>query len=288
MTLSVITVNFNGAKKTSALLKSLSRQNDSDFLTIVIDNASEETDYAELQKSPVFQGLEIIRNEVNLGFSGGNNVGIKRALENGSDWVLLLNNDTTVEPGFIGSLKAELSKLEGIVGAAIDEDGIVAYCGKVKWLRSRGYHSYDLSEALVEEGRYIIGGCMAIQTNVFEKIGFLDQKYFLYFEDQDYSVRARKAGIQLGILPEIKIHHQPSSTTNKLGSPLLLRYHYRNALYFNRKNAPANIKVVNWLWSFWIIKRQILKIMIGYKKEESRAILNAVFDFYRGKMGKIQ
>ena len=134
---------------------------------------------------------------------------------------------------------------------------------------------------------YAIGGGVAIHRDVFEKIGFWDEKYFLYFEDADFSLRAQKAGIPVTIAPDVMIYHNSSSSTKKLGSPLLLRYHYRNALYFNLKNGSWYIKMAVWFWSFWIVKRQILKIICRYKTEESHAILNGVFDFYHHRMGKI-
>jgi GT2 family glycosyltransferase len=293
MNLTIVTVNFNGADRTIKLLKSLSSQTDRDFYTIVVDNASDEVDFRLLKETigSQFSGVELVRNAQNLGFSGGNNVGIKMALDRaggGSDWVFLLNNDTWVDEGFISQLKANLGQKRGILGVAIDEGDRVAYAGMILWLRSHGYHICNPDEAVNEVNKYIIGGAMAVHRDVFQKIGFMDDKYFLYFEDMDFSLRAIRAGFPINIVSGITVSHQPSSTTIKLGGPMLLRYHYRNALYFNWKNGPGYIKFANWLWSFWIIKKQIFKIMIRFRPDESHAILNSVFDFYRGKMGKIE
>ncbi len=267
----------------------MSGQTDKDFQTIVVDNASEEADFNKLKE--VGWGVILIRNDKNLGFSGGNNTGIKKALENGSNWVLLLNNDTLVDSGFIRSLKAKLSQSEGIVGLPLSEGDHTAYCGKVSWLKPTLKHIYNpiYAENLTRSSQhYAIGGGAAIHRDVFDKIGLMDEKYFLYFEDADLSVRAQKAGISLTFLEEPKAHHQVSSTTKKLGSSLLLRYHYRNSLYFNFKNGPGHIKFFVWPWSVWIIIKQLLKIMMMYKQNESLAILKGVFDFYLNKMGKIR
>ncbi|MDP3793007.1 MAG: glycosyltransferase family 2 protein [bacterium] len=294
MRLVIITISYNSSENTIKLLRSLREQTDKDFSIIVVDNASEEVDFNNL-KSFTMGTIAcamvpmVIRNEQNLGFSGGNNVGIKKALENGSDWILLLNNDTWVEKGFITSLRAKLGQLEGVVGVLLDEAGKMTYCGKIKWLKSTLKHLHSLpTDRHRKTVNYAIGGAVAIRKEVFEKIGFWDEKYFLYFEDADFSLKARRAGFPITFLKDIKVNHQVSSSTKKLGSPLLLRYHYRNALYFNLKNGPWYIKLAVWIWSFWIIKKQILKIMFKYKTKESHAILNGVFDFYHHRMGKIK
>ena len=128
---------------------------------------------------------------------------------------------------------------------------------------------------------------MLVHKDVFEKIGLLDEKYFLYFEDADFSYRAQKSGFKFKILDGIKVSHQPSTTTKKLGAPVLLRYHYRNALYFNLKNGPWYTKLLVWPWSWFVILKELFKIGIGEKEPESRAILKGVFDFYKNKFGKI-
>jgi GT2 family glycosyltransferase len=293
MKISIITINFNGAKTTVGLLKSLEKQTDQNFQIIVIDNASEEEDFNGLRDyiEKDFSRVELIKNKQNLGFSGGNNVGIKRALEIGTEWVDLLNNDTSVETGFITSLGAKLSKLEAIVGLPLVEGDHTAYYGEIKWLKPTLKHSYSplyADNLKRNTNNYAIGGGMAIHKDVFSRIGFLDEKYFLYFEDADFNMRASKAGITTNFIDEPKAQHQVSETTKKLGSSLLLRYHYRNSLYFNSLHGPWHIKLLVWPWSFWVIKKQLWKIMFMYKQSESLAILSGVFDFYRNKMGRIK
>ena len=128
---------------------------------------------------------------------------------------------------------------------------------------------------------------MAIHKDVFEKIGLLDEKYFLYFEDADFSIRARKAGLDVSVAENLSVHHNVSSSAKKLGSPLLLQYHYRNALYFNLKNGPWYIKLLVWPWSWVVIIKQMSKLVINRNKKESEVILAGVIDFYKNKMGKM-
>ena len=298
MQITIVTVNYNGSESTLELLRSLEEQTNKDFQTIVVDNASEEADFTTLQAniSKFNFHISTVRNSENLGFSGGNNNGIRQALdpstrsgqETGPEWVIFLNNDTWVESSFVEHLKAKLSGLEGIVGIPLVEGDKVAYCGKVQWLKSTLKHVYQkFTINLLPTTYYIIGGGMAVHKDVFNKIGFLDEKYFLYFEDADFSVRARKAKIPISIQYDIMIYHTVSASTKKLGSSLLLRYHYRNALYFNLKNGPWYIKLLVWPWSWVIIVKQLVKLAMRKNVDQSRAILAGVMNFYQNKYGKI-
>src|SRR3989344_1463803 len=131
--LTIITINFNSSESTIKLLESLKNQTDKDFEIIVVDNNSQDlsrlmdyqtsetnpaqsnpTDHQQKGRTLCGAGIIYIKNDRNLGFSGGNNVGIKKALENGSDWILLLNNDTWVESSFVEQLRANLEAKEGL------------------------------------------------------------------------------------------------------------------------------------------------------------------------------
>ncbi len=299
MKISIVTLNFNGSTETLELLKSLKEQADSNFEIIVIDNASEEDDFAHLQAGidqlihsfPLttsqvgYPQVKVMRNSENFGFSGGNNVGIRQSLQNRASWVVLLNNDTWVERDFIERLRAKLNVSEDIVGIPLNEGSRTAYCGKIQWFKPTLIHrpTCDVGHSWI----YAVGGAIAIHKEVFEKIGLLDENYFLYFEDADFSIRARKAKIPISIFCDTMIYHKISSSTKKLGSPLLLRYHYRNALYFNRKNGPWYIKLLVWPWSCFMAVKQLGKIIIGVESEISRAILLGIMDFYKRRFGKV-
>ncbi len=339
MRITIITLNYNGSRRTVELLKSLQEQtlgpgsrsslslrahpSESkteqailDFEIIVIDNASEEADFIRLQDflynssltMSNIVSLQVTRNRENLGFSGGNNVAIRQALtpsqrisrnaakqsltmcegqalKNGSDWVVLLNNDIWVERDFVERLRAVLSRKGGVIGIPLIEGDQTAYCGQIQWLKPTLPHL--TTSEVVSPQAYAIGGAVAIHKDVFEKIGFLDDKYFLYFEDADFSVRARKAGFDISIADNLNVHHHVSSSAKKLGSSLLMRYHYRNALYFNLKNGPWYIKLAVWPWSWLIIIKQLGKLAINKNTKQSKAILRGVTDFYKRRYGKI-
>ncbi len=281
MRLTIVTINYNSSENTIKLLESLKDQTDKNFEVVVVDNNSHDVeklmDYQTTETNIMY-----IKNDRTLGYSGGNNTGIRKALQNRADWVLLLNNDTWVESSFTGRLRAVLEGKEGVVGLALDEGERTAFGGLVQWLKPTLKHIY-LQAGLNSRQTYAIGGAMLIHKNVFDRIGLLDENYFLYFEDVDFCQRARKAGIPLSFISEIKISHSVSASTKKLGSAMLLRYHYRNALYFNFKNGPFYIKLLVWLWSWFIAGKQVLKIAMGKNRGESKAILVGIIDFYRKK-----
>ena len=192
MTLACVTLTYNGADVTTRLLGSLDRQTDRDFGMIVVDNDSDLHDREQLGGFTAEMSLpvDVITSAENLGFSGGNNLGIRRALANGAEWVVLLNNDTEVEPDFVATLRETLRSHAGIVGLPMVESGTVVRAGRRRWLAlSLDHHDApdDASDA------YVVGGAMAIHRTVFERIGLLDDAYFLYFEDVDFSERARRA-----------------------------------------------------------------------------------------------
>ena len=129
---------------------------------------------------------------------------------------------------------------------------------------------------------------MFIRKQVIEHIGAFDERYFLYFEDADFSVRAVKAGFDLKIVDTTEIQHASQATTSQLGSALLLRYHFRNTHLFNWKNGPWYIKLALPFWSLFVIIKQVGKIvLLPNKREVSLAILAGVSDFYHGRFGQI-
>lgn len=290
MKLSLVTINFNGTRETEKLVASLDQQTDKDFELIVIDNDSSEEQKTELRKLAQ-PWIRIIENETNSGFSGGNNIGIKAALEKESQWVICINNDTWVKPQFIASVKAFISCRAGmIVALPLREGEETVYAGSVRWLEHTLPHVKHLitSSFFKKEQGYVIGAGIAIHRSLFEKIGFWDERYFLYFEDADFSVRALKAGINFDIAPVV-VYHRVQASTQLLGAPLLLRYHYRNMFLFNQLHAPWHIKIILPIWAFLGIIKQMLKLVAKPdERPQSRAIFAGILDYLTGRFGRIQ
>lgn len=291
--ITLITVNYNNAGATMGLLRSLELQSDREFDIIVVENGSSPGDRAELgayaATSPL--NMDLLLSETNRGFSGGNNLAIRKALAQGSTWLMLINNDTTVTPDFIARVRAQLPDEPSIVGIALDEGSRTAYAGIVQWLRSTLSHIYDHSQLSSPSSRlqYAIGAGMAVHRDALARIGLLDERYFLYFEDADFSLRARRAGIPLRFLKEPVIFHGVSASTRHLGSPLLLYYHARNALLFNRLHGPWWIRKSLPAAALYGIVHQLLKMLLmPSRRPESRAIAFGIIDFYARRFGKIK
>ncbi len=294
--ISIVVLQYNNSQDTIRCLESVKELNWQNFEVFVVDNASAIQHlnnvrlFVESQKKAGEKRFKLIENRSNLGYAGGNNIGIQYALESGADHILILNPDTTVKNNFLTKLIGAVEKnpRAGIIGTAVNEGDGTVYCGEIKWLKPELEHSVlkPVTRNL-KPNFYILGAAMFVSKKVFEKIGMFDERYFLYFEDADFCVRARRARFKLTVASDAIVHHNPSSSTSKLGTALLLRYHYRNAHLFNMKNAPFKVKFLLPFWSIWIIMKQAVKILLGRNIQVSKAILNGVLDFYKGRFGKI-
>ena len=166
MRLAIITVNFNNAERTIALLESLKNQLVHDVRVYVVDNASEPEDKNKLDAfitSTQTPNICFIASPKNNGFSAGNNLAIKQALSDGAEWVTLINNDTVVKADFVTKLLEELSKIPpSVAGIPLKEGEHIAYAGLVKWFSITLPHIYSLAEARRRSSNvYAIGGGVA-------------------------------------------------------------------------------------------------------------------------------
>ena len=295
----IIVLQYNNSQDTIRCLNSVKELDYPDYTTTVVDNASDVKDFNNIRffvESLQNTRFDLISSDKNLGYAGGNNLGVKQALENSADYIFILNPDTTVEQNALTELieAVKSNPKIGIIGLAIDEGNHTIYGGKIEWLKPELTHinkihgNFYTTVLKLPRENYIPGACMLIKRDVVKKIGLLDERYLLYFEDADYCVRARNAGYELAITPEIIAKHSVSASTSNLGSALLLRYHFRNAHLFNFKNGPIWVKLVLPFWSVFIIIKQLVKIVfVRSKREISKAILAGVVDFYNNHFGKI-
>ncbi|KKR34313.1 MAG: putative glycosyltransferase [Candidatus Gottesmanbacteria bacterium GW2011_GWC2_39_8] len=294
--ISIVILNYNGLADTIDCLSSLKKIKQAGFVTeiIVVDNGSKE----KIKVIKIrFPETVLIESHENLGFAGGNNLGIKKALESKADYVMLLNNDTTVDPLIILKLIefSERNKDIGIVSPKIyfypgqeyhkdrykeEEKGKVIWYGggKIDWNNLYASHLDvdkvdDFKNQTPAETDFATGCCMLIKKEVFSKIGLLDDKYFLYFEDTDFSLRAKKAGIKVFFYPEGLVWHKNASSSGKPGSNLHIYYQTRNRLIFGMKYAFLRTKIA-------LLRESIGDILKGGVKK------SALIDFYSGKYGK--
>ncbi len=293
----IIILNWNGWSDTLESLASLSKVNYDNFEVILIDNGS--NDNYRLPTVNYQLKIEAIYNKENLGFAGGNNQGIKLALERGADYVLLLNNDTTVESDFLTELikVAGQNKKGGILGPMTyiydsqleKHKTICSAGGRIIKHFTRGtligYKEIDKGQYnKLKEVDYISGACLLIKREAIEKIGLISEDYFLYYEDGDWCLRARRAGYQCLFVPKSIIYHKVSKSTNEFSYPYIY-YHSRNGLIFASRFGS---KSYAYFFSVWFFIKQLVKVIIGYKRDWAKAVMAAIIDFWKGKTGKLE
>jgi len=291
----IIILNWNNWPDALECLESLENNDYHNYQVVIIDNGSKEKLQAP---SPE---IKIIYNKENLGFSGGNNVGIKYALEKGADYVLLLNDDTIVAPDFLSRLveAGESDKKIGIVGPKIyfyeDRNRIWSAGGKLNWLYNkgslRGWDQIDKGQydsPKIQETPHLTGCCVLVKKEVIEKIGLMPEDYFFYYEDTDWLMRARRTGYKCVFIPEAKIWHKISRSAVAESSTYIY-YHARNGLIFAQRFAPWYIKPLVHLDVIWRIKKQIIKLLFFPKKRAwAKYILLGIKDFYLGRRGEFK
>lgn len=299
--ISIIIVNYNTPDDTKAVVQSLREieHQGFEYKIIVVDNGSKEP----LNFTGAFYKqhprLEILRSESNLGFSGGNNLGIQHAIDHyDSDYYLLLNSDTVVKADFLQEL-FKLMKKDAKIGLAVskiyfhrgyeyfansyleaEKHRVLWYAGgKVDWTNLLAYH-IGIDE--VDRGHFdqvsdtdFATGCVTlISREVMERIGPLDDRYFLYSEDVDYSLRVREAGLKVIYCPTSVVYHKIGRSTGGAGSPLQQYYQTRNRIFLAMRHAPWRSKLTALHLAF--------NLLVGGNRSERKAVIDAII----GRMGK--
>lgn len=295
--ISIIIINWNGIKDTIECISSLTNLEYSNYEIIVVDNNSEENDKNSLiilaKENP---RLKLIFNSENLGFAGGNNVGIVDAIKNRANYILLLNNDTVVEKDFLLPLLRVFEQYPstGIVAPKINyydhPDIIWSAGGNISKIKGSGFALSNINERkicnLEKEVTFVSGCCMLIKKDVFDRVGLLDENYFLYLEDTDFCFRTIKAGYKIFVSYKSKIYHKVSRSTHNYLKPLPLYYVTRNRMYFVKKNFKKYV-LVTFLYIILTMAIKSIFWIISGKTENLQSIIFAFRDFLKNKMGKI-
>ena len=300
----IVVLNWQTYLHTKETLDSLREISYSNFEILLVDNGSCDGSAQALEEflknewSLAGPKAHYIRNSANLGFAGGNNVGIKFSLENGADYILLLNSDVKVDKYFLEPLiqVGQQHPSVGILGPRIyfyDKPEKLWFAGGVlNRTKTKGTH-LGLHEPMTEEqksGRpyevdYVTGCALLVKREVVEKIGLMPEDYFLFYEDADWSLRAKKAGYRIVVVPQSKIWHKESRSAVK-GSYNYLYYMTRGGLMMGSRYASKYGEAIIYLISFWILAKQYIKLIINYRRDWARPVIRGILDFYRGKTGK--
>jgi GT2 family glycosyltransferase len=243
----VIILNWNGGKDTAACVESCRKLTYPNFRILIVDNGS--TDGSERMLRERFPDIAVLQTGRNLGFAGGNNAGIRRALADHAEYIWLLNNDTVVDPAALTELVkvVEGSDRVGMAGSKIyffDRPDELWYAGG--WLRfwngtcgHRGQRAKDQGQYDdIAETEYVTGCSLLVPARVVRDVGLMDERFFLLFEETDWNLRVKKQGYRLLYVPTSKVWHKVSAS---LGgeSPLYHYYVARNSLLFIARQKPV-------------------------------------------------
>jgi GT2 family glycosyltransferase len=280
VTLFAVVLNWNGGDDTLAALESLRG-----IETICVDNGS--TDGSDGAVEERFPEVELVRLGENLGFAGGNNAGIRRALERGADWVLLLNNDAVALPGIAEALADAARPDVGLLACkVVFPDGRVQYAGArfVAWLGYSGRSWTRERSAKVDRAD---GAAMAVSREAVERAGLLDEDLFAYVEDVEWSLRIRRAGFRIVLVPDAVVVHKGSASTGGRASTANLYYDTRNTIAVVERHAPLP-RGLRALRRGVVVGAHLAQAATHPRRAEAmRAVLAGWRDARHGRLGRL-
>jgi GT2 family glycosyltransferase len=274
----IIVLNYNGAETIINCLKSIYQQQYPNYELVVVDNNSKDGSF-ELAKK-YFSNAHFIQNDKNIGFAAGNNVGIRFAIEKFADYIFLLNNDAIIDENALSLLisVAENNSEAGILSPVIfDKNNRIWFAGgQIKWFFMRATHLLKASSNNPYVTDYLSGCAMLIKKEVFKKIGLLDEKYFLYYEDTDFCLRTRKNKFSCVVVPGSKVQHFETSESNRENKIYWL---VLSGLIFFKNNTPLIFRP--WIGLYFISRKIKNWIDVSLKKKESAKIVQRAYRDYK-------
>ena len=295
----IILINYNGKKYNDKCIDSILCSTLAKHLYIVVvDNASSDGSMELLQQryeKSLENRIEYICLDQNYGFAAANNRGIERAAELGADYVLLLNNDTEIAPDMLEQLELCARRHpDSMIAPKIyysdERNRIWAAGGSVSRIIRKVNHDglNQIDNGQFEEERKIefaTGCCLLLPMKVIDKAGFLDESFFLYYEDTEYSFRLRKMGIEIYYCPKARVYHKVGGSSMGAQSPLCAYYISRNWLVCNRQYLGARYPI---FLLYYILNRSFLSFLwlIQGKPHLVVAIWRGVSDYCKGRLGR--
>jgi GT2 family glycosyltransferase len=282
----IIILNWNGIEDTIECLNSLNELDYFNYKTVLVDNGSVKSckNIIEL----LFPLVKIIELPKNIGFSGGCNVGIQLALNENADYVWLLNNDTIVDKRALWAMvdEGEVARQTGILGSKIyqyDNPNILDHAGgKIYPWKGQVEHigcgKKDIGQFNdVKEVDYVTGCSLLAKVEMIRSIGTMDESFFLYWEETDWCIRAKRANWKIRYIPSSVVYHKGSEGLGKI-SPQKTFYSSRNSLKFINKNYSS----IQWLailwWPRYFFINHLLKGRFDHLKAAIRGLKSFIID----------
>ena len=285
--ISIITINYNGLKDTCELIESLPLEEQS-IEVIVVDNASKENEAAIIANH--YPMVKVIRSEKNIGFAGGNNLGIKAAQ---GKYLFFINNDVILKP--------QTSDISHLVSRLETNDKIAMVCPKIRFawgdnpIQFAGYtplsrytmRNRSIGFGETDKGQYDIahptpyahGAAMLVKREALNQVGQMPECYFLYYEELDWSMMFTRAGYDIWYEPACTIYHKESQSTGQ-NSPLKTYYLTRNRLLFVKRNIQGLRRYITYTYLLLIVApRDICKYILHRQFNLASATIKGIFNF---------
>ena len=298
--ISIITINYNGLKDTCELMETLPLD-DTSIEVIVVDNASQQDEASVIEQR--YPQVKVIRSSENLGFAGGNNLGIEVSC---GKYLYFINNDTLLslqgnavantKHGMQPELRYLVERLEsdpqiGMVCPKIRftwGDNLIQFAGYTPLSRvtlrnnAIGFNESDYGQYdTAHPTPYGHGAAMMVRREAIDKAGMMPTCFFLYYEELDWSMMIRRAGYTIWYEPASTIYHKESQTTGQ-ASPLRTYYITRNRLFFVQRNSPLPWRYLSYLYLIFVAGlKAILKDLLTKRSDLARATLRGLWHFIK-------
>lgn len=291
----IIILNTNRCLDTLECLASIHQNAYSNLKTIVLDNNSTDGSNAAIRKQ--FPDVKIIKLVDNLGYAGNNNVGIEAALDQGADWVLILNEDTILDPACLTKLVSisESDNRIGVVGPMVyhhDEPDIIQSAGG---MLSSSWDSLHLAQNELDRGQitephrvdFISGCAIMFSRTALKRVGGFDERFFYYKEETELCFRVRRAGWKILHVPGAKIWHKGVQREYS-PEPHITYYSTRNQfLMLAKHDAPLKVWVISWFQKIRTLLSWTIKPKWRSKGAHRSAMFRGMLDFLQHNWGKM-
>ena len=291
----IVTVNYNSAGFIGEFADSICRVDYPNARLVVVDAASKDGSTEEIERR--CPHAHVIRCPDNVGTARGNNIGARYCREEGLEYVLFVNNDTTHEPDFLRRLVAAADARTITVPRilyAYDHDLISTHAGDFDWNRGIFRNTYhgkrDRPEARqpreLETASFC---CILVPTAAFDEVGPLDERFFMYYEETDFLHHALdEGGYRLLYVPDALVYHRESASSGGgWMNPFKQYYATRNRLYLVRKNAPSRVRYALFTLYFWLTRiPTFVPLILRGKWPLLRAQALGILHYYQGRMGR--
>ncbi len=287
----IIILNWNQAEETLRCLEAVGKLSYPNHRVLVVDNGSRDESVRKIREA--HPDLEVVANEKNLGFAAGCNRGIQKAMEHATPYFMFLNNDTRIDPECLTHLVSalEADSRRGIVGAVNYEwdapECVLSVGQRFVWWRGaleRLFLPPDRGERVFNV-QSVSGSCFLVRRELFERVGLLDERFFIYYEETDFCLRALRAGYAVTVHRQARVRHRGANT---FGSRTPAEYYLftRNHTFCLLRHCPKVFLPNALLFHGLKLIYQCIRLVLRGEFREAKAIGGGLWDVWKGRFGE--